>query len=88
MSASTISFVAWAAFMVIMLIGLVVASRRSRGTVKMTEDVASVALQEIGECAERTYEHRFGRAPTDQPVASRTSSGTWYPPIKSRLKHG
>jgi hypothetical protein len=85
MTTSTISFIAWAAFMVIMLIGLTIASRRGRNRAMKTEDVASVALPEIGECAERTYEQRFGRAPTDVPVMSRTSTGSsWYPPSKTR----
>jgi hypothetical protein len=71
-----------------MLVALMVASRRGRNRAKETEDVAAAALPQIGKVAERTYEQRFGRAPTDMPVVSRTSSGTWYPPTKSRLKHG
>ena len=88
MSASTYSFIAWAAFMVVMIVALVLAAKKSRSRTRETEDVASRALPEIGEIAERSYSHRFGRAPTDQPVVSRTSSKTWYPPTKTRLKHG
>lgn len=88
MTASTFSFVAWALFMVIMIVALVLAARRGRNSARQTEDVASRALPEIGGIAERSYSHRFGRAPTDQPVVSRTSSKTWYPPTKTRLKHG
>lgn len=89
MSTSTYSFIAWAAFMVVMLVGLAVAARRGRNRSKETEDVASKALPEIGGIAERTYNQRFGRAPTDQPVVSRTTSGSWYPPTKrSTAKHG
>lgn len=84
MSTSTYSFIAWAAFMVAMLVGLAVVARRGRNRTKETEDVASRALPEIGGIAERTYNQRFGRAPTDQPVVSRTTSGSWYPPTKSR----
>lgn len=82
MTTSAFSFIVWAAFMLAMVVGLGVAAKRGRRRTRLTEDVASRALPEIGKIAERTYSHRFGRAPTDLPVVSRTSSGTWYPPTK------
>jgi len=84
-----LSFVAWAIFMVGMLVGIAAATRRSRHQANRTEDVASVALPEIGQVAERTYNRRFGRAPTDQPLIGRTSSRDWYPTAKRPgVKHG
>ena len=86
MSTSSISFIVWSAFMVGMLVSLVIASRRGRSRSQETEDVASKALPEIGGVAERAFNQRFGRAPTDLPAVSRTRSGTWYPPAKRTAK--
>lgn len=86
MNSSTISFIAWAVFMFLMLGGLVWAARRSRGVDKGVEDVASKALPEIGEIAEKKHVERFGRAPTDAPGAN--GSGSWYPEVKKKVaKH-
>ena len=89
MSSIPLSFAAWAIFMVVMLVAVALATRRSRSHASRTEDVASVALPEIGQIAERTYNRRFGRPPTEQPLVGRTSSRDWYPPIKRpTVKHG
>jgi len=84
MSTSDISFIIWAAFMVAMLIGLAIASRRGKTRIQETEDVASKALPLIGHVAERTHSQRFGRAPTNLPVSNREAKTSWYPPTKTR----
>jgi len=92
-NSSTYSFIAWAAFMVMMIVGLGVAARRGRTRARETEDVASRALPEIGLAAERAHSQRFGTMPTMTAggVASpaRTRTISWYPPNKSKpMKHG
>jgi len=86
MSASAISFFAWAAFLLVVLVGLAWTARRSRGVDQEVEEVASKALPEIGEIAEKRHMQRFGRAPTNAPGANGT--GSWYPAAKKRVvKH-
>lgn len=82
MSASTFSFLVWASFMVVMLIGLALAARRGRSRSKETEDVASKMLPEIGRVAEKTYSMRFG--PIARGTPNRTPPASWYPPTKTR----
>jgi hypothetical protein len=83
MNPSTVSFIAWSVFMVMMLVGLVWAARRGRGVERTTEDVASRALPEIGGIAERQHIQRFGRAATDAPGSNGRSS--WYPEVKKKV---
>jgi hypothetical protein len=84
MSPSIISFVAWAVFMVLMLVALVVAARRGREIQNETEDVASRALPEIGGIAEKKHHQRFGRAATDAPGSSSNGKSSWYPEVKTK----
>lgn len=84
MSASTLSFLIWAGFMVVMLVGLVMASRRGNRRAKETEDVAAATLPEIGRVAERSHLVRFGSVPMDAPRMNRDKRVSWYPPAKPR----
>jgi hypothetical protein len=84
MSASTISFIAWGAVMLAILVGMFVATRRSKGVQDEAEDVASKALPEIGQIAEKKHVERFGRAPTNAPG----STGSWYPEAKGKVAKG
>ena len=83
MSASTLSFLIWAGFMVVMLTGLVMASRRGHRRAQETEDVAMTALPEIGRVAERSHLVRFGSVPMEAPKMSQETV-SWYPPTKAR----
>ena len=89
MSASVLSFIVWAGFMVVMLIGLIIASKKSKGLTQETEDVASRVLPELGRVAEKAHSQRFGSAPMVTPNAPRKVGASWYPPTKkSAAKHG
>ena len=68
--------------MIAMLGGMVAAARRSRGIQGEAEDVASRALPEIGEIAERKHQEKFGRAPTSVPTISGRGRASWYPETK------
>jgi hypothetical protein len=83
MSSSTISFIAWSVFMVLIIIGLVWSARKSREIREEVEDVASKALPEIGGIAEKRYSKRFGRAATDAPGSN--GQGSWYPEAKKKI---
>ena len=84
MSSNAISFIAWAAFMLIALAAIIAAARKSKGIQEEVEDVASKALPEIGEIAEKKHVARFGRAPTDAPG----NTDSWYPEAKKKVaKH-
>ena len=84
MDSSAYSFIAWAAFMVLMLVGLGVAARRGRARERETEDIASKALPQIGRVAEKAHSQRFGNRPSD----ARTKTVSWYPPAKTKpAKH-
>lgn len=85
MNSSTVSFVAWAIFMVCVLAGFVWVALRSKGVQGRTEDVASKALPEIGGIAERKHTQRFGRAPTGTPGSS-NGSRSWYPEVNPKMK--
>jgi hypothetical protein len=79
-----ISFVAWGVVMVVVLVGMVFATKRSKGVQDETEDIASKALPQIGGIAEKKHEQRFGRAPTNAPG----STGSWYPEVKKKVAKG
>jgi len=64
--------------MVGVVIGLVLAARRSRIVQDAAEDAASQALPEIGNIAEKKHFARFGRASTNAPG----ESNSWYPEVK------
>jgi len=85
MNSSTISFIAWSVIMAVTLVGLVIAARKSRSVQSQTEDVASRALPEIGEIAEKKHKQRFGRAPTNAPGASSECMSSWYPETKKKV---
>lgn len=77
MSISTLSFVAWALAMVVILIGMVVSLKRSKRFMDRVEKIASQALPEIGTIAEKKHRERFGSlAPRPGP------NGSWYPKEK------
>ena len=84
MTVSTISFIGWAGFMVVVLCGLVVTARRSRGVQDETEDCASRALPEIGGIAEKRHTERFGRPATNAPGEGGVPR-SWYPEAKKRV---
>lgn len=89
MNASTISFVAWAIFMLVMLGSIVWAAKRSRLVQGEAEDAASACLPEIGGIAEKKHKARFGRAATDAPGGSTDGPDSWYPEAKKKVaKHG
>lgn len=81
MSIAAISFVGWAVVMVTIIVGLVIAARRSKGVQDEAEDIASRALPTIGEIAEKKHFERFGRAPTDAPGPH----NSWYPEAKKKV---
>ena len=81
MSSGTISFIAWAVFMLSMLGFLVWAARHSKSVQQETEDVASACLPEIGKIATKKHTQRFGRAPTDAPG----EDSAWYPESKKKV---
>ena len=84
MSANVISFVVWAAFMLIALAAIIFTARRSKGVEDEAENVAAKALPEIGEIAEKKYKARFGRSPTEAPKGK----DSWYPEAKKKVaKH-
>lgn len=85
MSSSTLTFIAWAVFMVLVLAGFVWVALRGRGVQGKTEDVASKALPEIGAVAEKRHTQRFGRAPTNAP-GSPSGSRSWYPEVNPKMK--
>ena len=86
MTFSTVSFVGWALFMIAVLVGLLVAGRRTNRVDEEVEDVASEALPDIGKIAEKRHLQRFGRAATDAPGAN--GQGSWYPEVTKKLtKH-
>lgn len=88
MSPSAISFLVWTLSMVLFMGVLVLIARRSRDVQSETEDIASKALPEIGEIAEKKHRQRFGRAPTNSPSSSESGKGSWYPEIKKKsVKH-
>ena len=88
MSTSTISFIAWAVFMLAMLAALILAARRSKQVQADTEDAASSCLPEIGGIAVKKHQARFGRAPTDAPGDSQEGPNSWYPEVKKKVaKH-
>lgn len=84
MTSSMLSFIAWSVAMLVVLAGMVFATRRSRGVQSETEDVAAKALPEIGEIAEKKHRERFGRAATNAPGIS----GSWYPEVKKKNTKG
>lgn len=81
MSSGTISFIAWAIFMLSMLGFLVWAARHGKNIQRETEDVASSCLPEIGKIAEKKHHQRFGRAATDAPG----EDSAWYPESKKKI---
>lgn len=76
MSFSTLSFLAWAFFMLALIVGLIVSVRRGRNIETEAEDVASKALPEIGKIAEKKHKEKFGRPAT--------SPESWYPEDRRR----
>lgn len=86
MTFSTVSFIGWALFMVAVLVGLLVAGRRTNRIDDDIEDVASEALPHIGKIAEKHHLKRFGRAATNAPGSNGQSS--WYPEAPKKFtKH-
>ena len=80
MNSSTISFIAWAVFMLAMVGVLIYAARHSRHAQEEAEDMASTALPEIGHIAEKKHKQRFGRASTSAPG----TDDSWYPEVKKK----
>lgn len=79
------SFILWMGLMLIVIAGLFLASRRGRRVDQQVEDIASQALPEIGEIAERQHSITFGRPPTNTPGPE--GETTWYPPLKKGRNH-
>jgi len=80
MSMGTVSFIGWVVVMVVALVGLITAARRSRRVQDETEHVASKALPTIGGIAERKHQERFGHA----SACGKSDVNSWYPPSKRR----
>ena len=81
MNTSTVSFIAWGATMLVILVGMLLAVRRSKVVQDEAEDIASKALPEIGGIAVKKHHERFGCAPTDAPGAN----DSWYPEAKKKF---
>jgi predicted PurR-regulated permease PerM len=75
MTASTISFFVWVGLMVLMLLFLFWEGRKKRAAIRQIEDIASKALPEIGQVAERAHSLRFG-----VPLNGARPEHSWYPP--------
>jgi hypothetical protein len=75
MTASTISFLVWVGLAVLMLFFLIWESRKKRESIRQIEDMASKALPEIGQVAERAHSVRFG-----VPLNGARPEHSWYPP--------
>jgi len=83
MSPGDLSFFIWCLVIVAVLVGMLFVARRSKSIDRGTEDIASKALPEIGEIAEKKHVERFGRAPTNVP-----QDCTWYPETKKKIARG
>ena len=79
MSATVLTFLGWGILMILVVIAFVFMAKRSKAVEDKTEDIASQALPQIGEIAEKKHEEAFGRAPTNFP---RRRGSSWYPPKK------
>jgi hypothetical protein len=81
MSPGAISFIGWVVVLLGIVVGLLVAAKRSKMVQDEAEDIASKALPAIGQIAEKKHRERFGRAPTNAP-GEKTS---WYPEAKKKV---
>jgi hypothetical protein len=77
------TFIAWAATMIVAFAALVWIGQRSRPISVAAESAAEEALPVIGQIAEAQHRRKFGRAPSNA-AAPRQKSVSWYPPVKKK----
>lgn len=80
MNASVISFVFWCLIMVVMIVAMLIAAKRSRHRDNEIEDVASEALPQIGKAAASCHQRTFGKRPDT------IEDGPWYPEVHHKKK--
>ena len=78
MNSELISFYVWCSLMVAMLIAMLFSIKRTRHIDREAEDVAAVALPEIGNIATSCHQKRFGKRPDT------VDDGPWYPAISKK----
>ena len=67
---------------IVMMIGLLIAQQRSKRIDRTTQDVASTALPEIGDIAQRAHREKFGRSALALETKAFDGNGATRHPVK------